>query len=361
MSGAFYLISHKLNSDYIVIGAGIIGLTTAHELVKRGGKVTVVERNKAGREASWAGGGILATLPPWESANSLTALADASARMYPALVSELISETGIDPEYERSGALVLPPYDEEEALRWRREAPIEQVSVRDLVPGSRANADALFLPDVAQIRTPRLLQALRKRLTDLGVRIVEHSEVRGFEVERERVIAVATDRARLAADIVIVCAGAWSQHVLGDLALSFATAPVKGQMLSFKSEPGLLKPIVLNGELYLVPRRDGHILAGSTTEAAGFDKSTSAEAKQMLLGWAHGFLPELGERNLVAHWAGLRPGSKMPTIDRHPRIQNLYVNSGHFRYGVTMAPGSASLLAKLIFEGAGTDFCWPKS
>ncbi|MGH8729011.1 MAG: glycine oxidase ThiO [Burkholderiales bacterium] len=362
MSGAFYLISHKLNSDFLIVGAGIIGLTTAHALASRGASVTVLEKGEVGRESSWAGAGILATLPPWETPPALNTLADASVTLYPALIEELISETGIDPEFERSGALLLPPYDEHKALAWRREkgAPIEKVFVRDRIPALQAN-EALYLPAVAQVRPPRLLKALERRLSGLGVKLVQRNEAVELSLRGTRVDGAATAREKFSAKRVIVCAGAWSWKLLGDYALGFATAPIKGQMLLFRCEPGSLNTIVLQDEFYLVPRRDGHILAGSTLEDCGFDKGPSELAKQLLLKRAHGLLPELNESTLVHHWAGLRPSANMPVIDRHPELENLYLNAGHFRYGVTMAPGSARLLADVIFEGASTDFRWPKS
>lgn len=365
MSGGSYVNVHKLNSDFIVIGAGIIGLTTAHELRSRGASVVILEQGEVGREASWAGGGILATLPPWEYGQTLNQLAAFSARMYPRLVSELIRETGIDPEYETSGALVLPPYDEDKATKWCRENDvlIEGRSARDCAAALTSEEDVLLLPAVAQIRPPRLLKAWRRRLSDQGVRILEQSKAHKLNVQRERVTSVATGQGTLASGCVVVCAGAWSQRVLGEFALSFETTPVKGQMLLFKSNPGLLKPIVLQDEFYLVPRRDGHILAGSTLENSGFDKSTSETVRQTMLDWTHSLLPELGRENLVQQWAGLRPSSKMPVIDRHPEIENLYLNSGHFRYGVTMAPASAKLLADLVFDEPqafeANEFKWP--
>jgi glycine oxidase len=122
----------------------------------------------------------------------------------------------------------------------------------------------------------------------------------------------------------------------------------------FKAQPGLLEPMVLDegDNFYLIPRRDGHILAGSTLEEAGFDKSTTSEARETLLARAHALIPVLAEERLVAHWAGLRPASphNIPVISVHPVISNLYLNSGHFRYGVTMAPGSAELVANMILN-----------
>jgi glycine oxidase len=348
-----------LISDFVVVGAGIIGLTSARELAGRGARVTVVEKSEAGREASWAGAGILATLPPWEYPAKLNQLAVESAEMYPSLVKELERETGIDAEYLRSGALVLPPYDEERATSWRSVNPGAAVEV----PRGEFNLphadEALLLPSVAQVRTPRLLRALASSVRQRDVQILEHSEAVTLEVSRNRVEAVVTSKERIKAGAVIVCAGAWSQQVLGNLALGFETEPVKGEMLLFNCEPGLLQPIVLQGELYLVPRRDGHVLAGSSTERCGFDKTASAAFRQHVLNWANRVLPQLNAHTLVAQWTGLRPAAETPTIARHPRIENLYVNSGHFRYGVTMAPGSARRLADIACTGQSSGFPWP--
>ncbi|HQT26544.1 MAG TPA: FAD-dependent oxidoreductase, partial [Burkholderiales bacterium] len=125
--------------------------------------------------------------------------------------------------------------------------------------------------------------------------------------------------------------------------------PVKGQMLLFES-PGLLDTILFRDGIYLIPRKDGHILAGSTLENAGFDKTVTAE--RFLHEKASEMLPALRSFSPVKKWAGLRPGSpgNIPFICRHPKFDNLYINSGHFRYGVTMSPASAKLLASLIFE-----------
>jgi glycine oxidase len=113
-----------------------------------------------------------------------------------------------------------------------------------------------------------------------------------------------------------------------------------------------LSHVILQQGIYLIPRRDGHILVGSTVEDVSFDKSTTDTARTMLHGAAITLLPSLQNAPLIMHWSGLRPGSvdNIPTIARHPMIENLYANTGHFRYGVTMAPASARLLADLIAD-----------
>jgi len=126
--------------------------------------------------------------------------------------------------------------------------------------------------------------------------------------------------------------------------------PIRGQMLLFKLEPGVLDTILFRDGLYLIPRRDGHLLVGSTLEDAGFDKSTDTATRQRLHAAAAELLPALAGLQPVQHWAGLRPGSpgNIPAIDRHPDFANAFVNTGHYRYGVTMAPASAELLIDLM-------------
>ena len=127
-------------------------------------------------------------------------------------------------------------------------------------------------------------------------------------------------------------------------------SPVKGQMLLYAAKPDTLSNIVLDGDHYLIPRLDGHILAGSTVEENTFDKATTPEAQRQISDFALKLLPALKSYPLVKQWAGIRPGTPngIPYIDRHPELSNLSINAGHFRNGLAMAPASAQLLADLI-------------
>jgi len=343
-----------LQPDYLIIGAGVIGCATALELARAGARVTVLERGAAGSESSWAGGGILSPLLPWDYLEPVTQITGWSCELYPAWVAELQAVTGIDPEYVASGMLVLPQFDAAQAAAWcaQHGMPLRQVNARSILPQLAPEADALWLPDVAQVRNPRLLRALRRALELERVTLIEHTEVTGLTLSGSRVAGLATSRGSYSADGYVVTAGAWSSALLGELALRCEIRPVRGQMLLFQGPPGLLPHIVLQNGIYLIPRRDGHILVGSTLEDVGFDKSTTPEALQDLRAAAIGILPQLGSHEIIRHWAGLRPGSpnNIPTVGRHPYIENLYVNSGHFRYGVTMAPGSARLLCNILFD-----------
>lgn len=343
-----------MQPDYLIIGAGVIGCATALELARMGARVTVLERGAAGAESSWAGGGILSPLLPWDYLEPVTKLTGWSCELYPAWVAELQARSGVNPQYVVSGMLVLPQFDAGRAATWcaRHCMPLRQVSVRSILPQLAPETNALWLPDVAQVRNPRLLGALRRTLELEGVALIEHAEVTGLTLSDNRVAGLETSRGSYSAGSYVVTAGAWSSALLGNLALRCEVRPVRGQMLLFQGPPGLLPHIVLQNGIYLIPRRDGHILVGSTLEDTGFDKSTTPDALKTLRAAAIGILPQLGSHEVIRHWAGLRPGSpnNIPTIGRHPHVENLYVNSGHFRYGVTMAPGSARLLCNILLD-----------
>ncbi|RMD70529.1 MAG: FAD-dependent oxidoreductase, partial [Gammaproteobacteria bacterium] len=151
---------------------------------------------------------------------------------------------------------------------------------------------------------------------------------------------------------VVVAAGAWSAGLLAQVGLRLPVVPVKGQMVMFKARPGTVSRILLKGERYVIPRRDGRVVVGSTLERAGFDKGITREAREALVQGALSLLPALGRYPIERQWAGLRPGVEgrggVPLIGAHPGLRGLYVITGHFRNGVVMAPASVGLLLDQI-------------
>ncbi len=329
-----------LNSNILIIGGGIVGLATAFRLAGAGARVTIVERNTCGAESSWAGGGILSSLMPWQYAPEVNTLCNASIARYADWIAEIRSLSDVDPEYWTSGMRVLPPYDNTAAQTWCTENNWRY----ELDDG------VLWLPDVAQVRNPRLIKSLRAAVLARGVRLLEHTETIAIDIAHERVQSVTTTQGKLVADTVITCAGAWSQGVLAAVPPSKTIKPIRGQMLLFKAPACTLPTVIYQQGIYLIPRLDGHILVGSTVEDVGFDKGTDLATRNKLAEAAFAILPALRHAEFILHWSGLRPGSpdNIPTIARHPEIGNLYVNAGHFRYGVTMAPISADLIAEMI-------------
>ena len=335
----------------------MVGLATALELAERGAKVLVLERGSVGAESSWAGGGILSLLLPWDYSGVVQRLAEYSRHLYPAWIGRLRALSDIDPEYVDSGLLVLPPYEHTVAVQWclrhGQSWKIRSGSEFGLVEGSGVG---MWLPSVSQVRNPRLVSALLSAVKARGVTVREHVSVLGLECSGRRIEGARTSDGTYLAGGVVLTAGAWSGCLPQTGSLKERVYPVRGQMLLFKTKSSGLTTVVYQEGRYLIPRKDGHVLAGSTLEMVGFDRGTTHSAKQQLMTFASRLAPALNSNTLVRHWSGLRPGSKgnVPFVCRHPDYLNLFINAGHFRYGVTLAPATAKLLVQQI-EGVKTD------
>jgi len=345
-------------SDCLIIGGGIIGLLSARLLNEAGLDVQIIDKGEPGRESSWAGGGILSPLYPWRYPDPINQLAAWSQQRYPALLQSLLDETGIDPELEPSGMLFLD--DGEDYQGWAAKWAVEcqEIEGREELAGLEPNLAAeytrgLLLPAVNHVRNPRLLKAMLASLRKRGVKIQANVAAKKLLIEQNRVVGVATPEGEIRADKVLVAAGSWSAGLMDELCgPPPKIQPVKGQMLLYRAEPGVLKHILMNEGHYLIPRRDGRILVGSSMEYTGFDKSTTPQVRDELSTVATGLIPALAEYPIEKHWAGLRPGSPegIPYIGACPDVDGLFVNAGHFRNGVVMGLAAAYLGADLMLN-----------
>lgn len=341
---------------HIIVGGGVIGMLTALELAQAGERAILFDRGETGRESSWAGGGIVSPLFPWRYLDSVTKLASWSQSAYPALCAELAEQTGIDPEYTRSGLILVAPGETSAAQSWAEKHGNTVISidreefVRLEPEAARPAAEALWMPDVGQVRNPRMVRALRKRLDQLGVQIRTGDTVGQVLQENGRCSGIRSSQGVCQADTVSICAGAWSSDLLAGLPSPPDIRPIRGQMLLFAAKPGTITRMVLEGSRYVIPRRDGRTLFGSTIEDVGFEKITTAEARDELYAIATERFPVLKQFPIEAHWAGLRPSSPagVPYVARHPEIEGLFINAGHFRNGIVLGPASARLAADLV-------------
>jgi glycine oxidase len=341
--------------DVIIVGGGVIGLTTAYFLAKERVSVAVVDQAEPGRQASWAGAGII---PPGCSSRIKTpydALRAHSAEMYPELSQELRERTGIDNGYVVCGGLEVVDHAEEAPLdAWQEEGITFErwhaARLRDSLPQvSPALDSCYFLPGMAQVRNPRHLKALAASCRLLGVQICAGYMVLGFERQGCKITAIRTSNGQLSAGQFLIATGAWTDALLKEVGWQPGVRPVRGQIALLSSETPL-RHILLWGKRYIVPRLDGRVLVGSTEEEAGFDARPTAQAIAGLLAFAVDAVPGFAGAVVERCWAGLRPGTAdgLPYVGRVPDVANLFVAAGHFRAGIQLSPATGVVMKQII-------------
>lgn len=351
--------------DVLVVGAGVIGLAVAWRCAQRGLTVSVVDP-APGRGASWTAAGMLAPVTElhYEGAE-LLALNVESARRYPDFAAELTEATGIDVGYRRCGT-VQAAWDAADLAELRAlrdfQASLGVASqvltgseLREAEPALAAGLPGgLWAADDHQVDNRRLHAALLAAAGSAGVELVE-DRVAEVELAGGRVAGAAlAGGAHLAAGTVVICAGAWSRQIAGlHPQVAPRVRPVKGQTVRLRGPADLLGHVVRGAvkgsPVYLVPRADGEIVLGASSEEAGFDQRPRAGAVYDLLRDAQSLVPELSEVEFVEVSTGLRPGSP----DNAPLLGNaalagLVLATGHYRNGILLAPVTGDEIAHLI-------------
>ena len=341
--------------DCIVIGGGVIGLLTARQLFLEGVDVLLVEKSRLGGESSWAGGGVISPLYPWRYDAAVNVLAERSKNIYPDLIDKLFNETGKDCELIKSGLFTVTN-NQPEILDWAKKWSVEASFISDADTihqiehgvGDVVN-QGMWMPDIMQVRNPKLVEALKLSCDFLSIPYKEQTTVDEIIIKNNKVCGVRIQQETIFADKIIVASGAWSAQFSATKS-SVKVVPVKGQMIMYKGEPDLVKHIILSEGHYIIPRKDGRILAGSTLEKIGFDKTISDDALDELHRAAVELVPLLENLKIERQWAGLRPGTEkgIPYICRHDEVDNLYVHAGHFRNGIVLGPASAEIMTDII-------------
>ena len=357
-------------SDVVIIGGGVIGLAIARELSRRGVRdVTLIERAGLGAEASSAAAGMLAPQAEANHADAFFYLTCRSRDMYPGFAAELLTETGIDIELETTGTLYLgfTDHDAQELqarYQWQMKAglPVQMLTpeaARELEPNIGPDVQfALKFPFDTQVENRRLVTALSVANQKAGVRLVTDTTVTSLNISHGRISAVVTTSGTIATDNVVVAGGAWAS-MLGepDKALpDIGIEPVRGQMLCFDANPPVARHVIYSPRGYVVPRRDGRLLAGSTTEFAGFDCRVTAAGIQSITNAALEICPVVSRLSLAASWAGLRPRAAdgLPVLGPCAEIAGVFYATGHYRNGILLAPLTCEILASAI-TGHGSD------
>jgi len=350
-----------------IIGGGVIGLSIGWRLAAAGATVTIHERTQAGRAASWAAAGMLAAgseVEPGET--GLLALTLRSQSMWSAFASELGRVSGIDVGLRTEGTLAVALTADDLARLRQTHALQQRVGVasrwlnRDEVLdrephlNPRLNGGLLVAGD-HQVDNRLLVDALKQAFLASGGHLREGTGDVAVQTSRRRAFGVVSDGIAYAADRVIVAAGAWSSLIQGVSADALPPVrPVKGQMLALEMDAAapLLNHVLWAPKAYLVPRRDGRLIIGATTEERGFDPALTAGAMLSLLEAAWRVLPGIEELPVVETWVGFRPGSR----DDAPilgvcDVENLILATGHHRNGILLAPVTAEAIASLVLTG----------
>jgi glycine oxidase len=355
-------------ADVVVVGGGVIGLGIAWRCAQRGLSVEVVDP-RPGSGASWAAAGMLAPVTELHyGEQALLGLNLESARRYPAFVAELVDVSGHEVGYRPSGAVVAAWDDADlRALGDLREfgnsfgLRMDVLTARELRQAEPALAAAvaggLLAPDDHAIDNRRLHAALTIAARRTGV-VIRAERALAAQLTRDRVTGVRTDAGRrVSGDTVVLAAGAWSGRFLGlpDAAVP-PIRPVKGQTLRLRVPGAPLLSHVVRGSVkgtpvYLVPRADGEIVVGASSEEVGFDLQPRAGAVYELLRDAQSLVPLLGEATFVEVSTGLRPGTPDNAPIVGPGAPGLVFATGHYRNGILLTPATADGIAALLTDG----------
>ena len=351
-------------AEIIIVGGGVIGLSIARELAHRGVRdIVVCDKGELGKEASWAAGGILAPQVEANASDDFFKLARASRDLYPSFAQALCDETGIDVGLDQTGTLYVVFTEEQKAelsqrCDWQQRDGLRvewlvSADVRRLEPNISPEVRcALRFPDDWQVENRKLVKALIAANKKLAIRLVPECEVTSFRIDGDRVIGVETTNGTITAPVVVVCAGAWASSASIAVSNSIEIEPVRGQMLCFKPEQTIARHVIYSQRGYLVPRRDGRLLAGSTSEHVGFDKCVTREGMNSIKSMAQRIVPALEAMTLADSWAGFRPHSQddLPVLGADENVAGLFYATGHYRNGILLAPITANVMVDVLMQ-----------
>ena len=334
--------------DVLVLGGGIIGLTSAYLLAKAGLRVEVIDRQDFGREASWAGAGILPPFGnPAGARTPIDALRANSVAGFAAFSAELPFENG----YRVTGGIeVLHPDSAYCLPLWdAEEIKYERIDIGEWErPEAAAGSPVYSLPGFAQVRNPWHIRALIAACATAGVALTPGCHLKEWKLAHGNVEGVSDSTGRVhQAGQYLIAGGAWAEQWLSPLGCVLGIHPVRGQIVLYHPVKPLLNRVIVDGKRYLVPRGDGRILVGSTEEPeAGFAKATTPAGEEDLCRFAEGWIPALASAEIEQTWAGLRPTSAdgLPAIGSVPGFDNVFAAVGHGRAGIQLSLGTARLV-----------------
>jgi len=376
-------MTQGMDADVAIIGGGVIGLACAYELASANKRVVVLERDRPGSGAGHVAAGMLAPISEADGEDEpFIQLALESCGLYPDWIQRIEADSGLGCGYRDEGSLLVALHRDHE-VEWERLAGIQrrlslesrrldraEVLEREPYLSPRV-VSGLFVPGDKQVNPRRLTKALAVAIEARGGTVVggeplpaapsplaERGSPEGGNraeplIEGGRCVGASMGDVEVRAEVTVVAAGAWSGEVWPEGAGVLPMRPVKGQILRLRGEP-LLNHVLRTPDVYLVPREDGELVVGATTEEQGFDTRVTTWAVMDLLREAWRVLPGVAELEMAEAIAGLRPALRdhQPAIGR-TAIDGLFVATGHYRHGIVLAPITARLLAGVL-DGTAT-------
>ncbi len=352
----------RTSADIIVLGGGIIGGALAEELARAGRRVVLIERGRMGQEASTAAAGILSAAMDVPQPGPLFELCQLARRIYPQWIAHLEARSRLSLGFHVDGIVYLAMTAAQERAKadqvsWqrRRGLPIESWSPRRLRREEPAVdgpvRKAFFFANEAQVENVKLMEALAAACRAARVQVLEQTIARRLLVAHKAVRGVQTNHGRILAPVLINCLGSWAPWG-GRSAVPLPVEPARGQMLAFRGPRRLFRHPVMAERGYVVQRRDGRLLVGSTVERVGYDKALTFEGLHAILTGVRHFTGALSQCTFLEAWTGLRPYSPdgLPILGR-TALEGLYAATGHFRHGILLAPATARLMTELILHG----------
>jgi len=349
-------------SDVVVIGGGVIGSSIAYNLAQHQQQILLIEKQQPGQEASSAAAGILAVASGRSKRGPMYQLKRASQELYPALIRELEDRTGIDLEYQTIGVLDLLRTDEDERkyrrlyeLRQEQGYPATWLSapeVRQLEPALATDVrGAVHFSSDHHLHNGKLAEAWAQAAAQRGVALHTGTTVNEARISNGKVTEVRVGNDWVGVGTVVIAAGSWSRQVGNVFGLTIPVEPAKGQMLAVRTTQ--VRHVISWSEHYLVPRKNGEVIIGSTVEFVGHNKDVTLETIAEFITRSAALVPEIKKAPLSRFWAGLRPYSptRRPILCRAPGLDNVILATGHHRNGIVLAPITGKLISELITTG----------
>ncbi|WP_310488034.1 glycine oxidase ThiO [Chamaesiphon sp. VAR_69_metabat_338] len=332
-------------SEIIVIGGGVIGLATAIELRLLGAAVTILSKDSKAA-AGHAAAGMLAPQAERIPTGAMWDLCLASRDLYPEWIAKIESISGIDAGYWPCGILA-PYYHAQTGIDWLDDRSIRhhQSDLGEAVVGG------YYYSAEGQVDNRALMRSLLIASQSLGVKFGDGVEIVNIHQSHGRVTHLETKNGDIRAEHYILTTGAWSQQLV-----PIPVVPRKGQMLSvlvpIEQRDNLpLQQVLFGEEIYIVPRQDGRIIIGATSEDVGFEPSNTLKGVKQLMTNAMRLFPLLQQFPLLETWWGFRPATpdELPILGASS-AKNLTLATGHYRNGILLTPITAKLIADLVWH-----------